>query len=102
MDTNALDIIIDFDEQEYKLDSIGILNICLVFEYDSIYFYATDSDFYFDVNNSFVDYIVDNNIIVLKDDEYSFVFNEEQSILIKNIFKDIVNDNYRKRLTETF
>ena len=97
-----IEILSDFEEKEYDLSSIGIPNLFLVFEYTSIYFYSIDSDFFLGINSNFIDYLLTSIVITLKDDEYSFTFSEEQSELIKNILRDVVDGNYRARLTETF
>ena len=89
----------DFEESEYNLTNIGLSNLFLVFEYDLIYFYNDSSNFYFEIDNKFIENIMNTNIII-RDDEVTIAFNEEQSDIIRNIFKDVIDAKYRGRLTK--
>jgi len=98
MKENEFNLIADFEEQEYQLSSIGIKDLILVFEYDIIYFYSSTSDFYLEINIDFIDRVLSNEHIILRDDMVVISFSVEQLDIIKNIFKDVVDDNYRQRL----
>ena len=87
----------DFEESEYNLTNIGLFNLFLVFEYDIVYFYNDSSNFYFEIDNKFIESIMDTNIII-RDDEITIAFNEEQSEIIRNIFKEEIDAKYKRRL----
>lgn len=89
----------DFEESEYNLTNIGLPNLFLVFEYDIIYFYNDSTNFYFEIDNKFIEAIMNTNIII-RDEEVTIVFNEDQSEIIRNIFKDVIDAKYKGRLTK--
>jgi hypothetical protein len=94
-----IDLIENFEELEYDLSGIGLQNLYLVFEYDIIYLYNNINDFYYELNLQIIDDIlIRNNTITIRDDEYCIIFNEDQTDLIKNIFKDVLDAEYRNRL----
>jgi len=94
LESNEVQIIKDFDELEYDLSSIGIPNLFLSIESSAVYFYNDMTDFYYEINLQQIEHILNNNNnIVLQDEDDRYVFDEGQSMIIKEVLHE-----YRNRL----
>jgi len=83
---DEIQLISDFEEKDYDLTNIGAIGMHLSLEQNLIYFYSDITDFYYEVND--IEKILNSNILLLKDEDDMFQFTEEQSLIIKEIFKN--------------
>jgi hypothetical protein len=82
-----LEIISDFEEMEFDLGSIGLVNFFLCIEQGLVYVYNTLSDFYYELSSIEIDTLIKTtaNTYVINDEGDIVTFNKSQLDIIKNL-----------------